>query len=163
MKQKEKDFCRLMTILADPARAAREAGYPNPDKEWPALLERDDIVDEIRRRMKKIRSVYKSTAVCGLYRLAYGDVSDALTLVYSDYVNEDKLKALDLMCVSEIKKTDKGIEIKFCDRMKAIEKLNEILGTEEVTGTASGLLDAMRKSADAIEGWSRTQVSRSEL
>ena len=43
MKPREKDFCRLMTAYADPLKAAREAGYKNPDRASIELMTRDDI------------------------------------------------------------------------------------------------------------------------
>ena len=150
MKPKEKEFCRLMTIYADPIKAAREAGYPHPEKAWSALSAKEEIVSDIRRRCENIRSVYENTAICGLYKLAYGGVSDALTLLYREDLSEDDLQSLDLRNVSEIKRTDKGIEVKFCDRIKAVDKLQELLGNGSGQGNGSGLLDAIMTSAEAL-------------
>lgn len=150
MKPREKEFCRLMTVTADPIKAAREAGYKNPERIWPELAAREEIVSEIRRRCENIRSVYEHTAVCGLYKLAYGGVSDALTLLYRDDLSEGDLRSLDLRNISEIKRTDKGIEIKFCDRIKAVDKLRELLSSVSEQGNGSGLLDAILMSAEAL-------------
>ena len=149
MKPKEKEFCRLMAVSADPVRAAREAGYRHPGRDWSKLVTREEIAAEIRRQCENIRSIYESTAMCGLYRLAYGGVGDAVTLLYRKDFSEEELRALDLRNVSEIKRSDKGIEIKLCDRIKAIDKLQELLGN----GTHScgaGLLDAIMQSAQAL-------------
>ena len=150
MKPREKEFCRLMTVTADPIKAAREAGYKNPERIWPELAAREEIVSEIRRRCENIRSVYEHTAVCGLYKLAYGGVSDALTLLYRDGLSEEDLRMLDLRNVSEIKRTDKGVEIKFCDRIKAVDKLQELLNGGSGQDSGSGLLDAILTSAEAL-------------
>ena len=150
MKPKEKEFCRLMTVYADPIRAAREAGYKHPEKSWAELASEEEIVSEIHRLCSNMRSIYENAAVCGLYRLAYGGVSDALTLIYRENLSDRELSALDLTNVSEIKKTDKGIEVKFCDRIKAIGALSQILGTQTTEGEGSGLLDAIRMSARAL-------------
>lgn len=139
-----------MTVYADPIRAAREAGYKNPQAALSDLTAREEIVSEIRRRCENMRSIYENTAICGLYRLAYGGVSDALTLVYKDNLSEKEMRALDLTNVSEIKRTDKGIEVKFCDRIKAIDKLQEVLGSGTEQKTGSGLLDAILLSAEAL-------------
>ena len=152
MKPKEAEFCRLMTVYADPVTAAREAGFKHPERAWTELSARKEIVGEIRRRCENIRSIYESTAICGLYRLAYGGASDALTLLYRDELSEDDLNLLDLRNVSEIKRTDKGIEIKFCDRIKAIDKLHELCGSGAEQGQGTGLLDAIRLSAQALAG-----------
>lgn len=149
MKPREREFCRLMTVNADPIKAAREAGYRHPEKAWSELSANEEIVSEIRRRCENIRSVYEHTAICGLYKLACGGVSDALTLLYREDLSEDKLRSLDLRNVSEIKRTDKGVEIKFCDRIKAIDKLQELTGGT-VRGNGSGLLNAILTSAEAL-------------
>ncbi|WP_407383832.1 terminase small subunit [Ruminococcus sp.] len=150
MKPREKEFCRLMTVYADPIRAAREAGYKKPERAWSELAAREEIVSEIRRRGENIRSIYESTAACGLYRLAYGGVSDALTLVFRDRLSEDDLGTLDLRSISEIKRTDKGVEIRFCDRIKAAERLAALFSTDAEQGGSTGLLDAIRLSAEAL-------------
>ena len=150
MKPKEKEFCRLMTVYADPIRAAREAGYKHPEKSWAELASEEEIVSEIRRLCSNMRSIYENAAVCGLYRLAYGGVSDALTLIYREDLSDRELSALDLTNVSESKKADKGIEVKFCDRIKAIGALSQISGTQTTEGGGSGLLDAIRMSARAL-------------
>jgi len=150
MKPKEKEFCRLMTVYTDPVKAAREAGYKHPEITWAKLAGDDEVVSEIRRLCSNMRSVYEDAAVCGLFRLAYGGVSDALKLVYRDHLSERELSALDLMNVSEIKKTDKGIEVKFCDRIKAVGALSEILRSQMKEGEGSGLLDAIMLSAQAL-------------
>ena len=150
MKPREKEFCRLMTVYADPVRAAREAGFKQPEKAWAELSAREEIVSEIRRRSENIRSIFESTAVCGLYRLAYGGVSDALTLALQENPGEVDLRSLDLRNVSEIKRTDKGVELRFCDRIKAADKLQELLSGDAEQDGAAGLLDAIRLSAEAL-------------
>ena len=63
----------------------------------------------------------------GLRRLAFGEIKDAVTLLFADE-NEimEKLPDLDLFCVSEIKRPKGGgMEIKFFDRIKALERLRD--------------------------------------
>ena len=139
-----------MTVYADPIRAAREAGYKHPEDAWSELSAREEIVSEIRRRCENIRSIIESTAVCGLYGLAYGGVSDALTFISREIIREEELQALDLRNVAEIKRTDKGVELKFCDRLKAVDKLQELLHADGKQGGGSGLLDAILLSAEAL-------------
>lgn len=150
MKPREKEFCRLMTVTADPLKAAREAGFQHPERVWSELFAREEIVSEIRRRCENIRSVYEAAAICGLYRLAYGGVSDAMTLLFREDLSEEDLRKLDLRNVSEIKRSDKGIEVRFCDRIKAIDKLHELLGSDTERENGSGLLDAILSSAQAL-------------
>ena len=149
MKKKEKEFCRQMTVTADPVRAARQAGYRRPEKSAAQLLAREDIAEEIRRLCANLRSIYESTALCGLYRLACGGVGDALVPVFSENLLPEELGDLDLSCVSEIKRTDKGVEVKLCDRIKAMDKLFELIGAPGEQGTGS-LMEAMVLSAEAL-------------
>lgn len=162
MKPREREFCRLMTVYADPMRAAEEAGYKHPEKAWSQLMTRGEISREISRLSENIRSIYESTALCGLYRLAYGGVSDPLALIYREDFTPEELSSLDLINVSEIKRTkDKSIEIKFFDRIKAMDKLNEILISDGEKNGSGGLLDAILRSAEAIG--SRSEVSSDGL
>ena len=63
----------------------------------------------------------------GLFNLAFGDISDAVSLLYlSDEEALERLPKLNLFNVSEIKRPKGGgMEIKFFDRIKACEKLRE--------------------------------------
>lgn len=66
----------------------------------------------------------------GLRRLAFGDISDAILLLFA---NEEeimqKLPNFNLYNISEIKRPKGGgMEIKFFDRIKALEKLRETEG-----------------------------------
>lgn len=67
--------------------------------------------------------------VCeGLKHLAFGEIKDAIYLLFADE-NEiaEKLPSLDLFNISEIKRPKGGgMEIKFFDRIKALEKLRDI-------------------------------------
>ncbi len=65
----------------------------------------------------------------GLSRLAFGEISDAVSLLYmSDEEALKRLPELNLFNVSEIKRPKGGgMEIKFFDRLKACERLGERL------------------------------------
>lgn len=63
----------------------------------------------------------------GLRRLAFGDIQDAVLLLFADE-NEiiERLGTFNLYNISEIKRPrGGGMEIKFFDRIKALEKLRE--------------------------------------
>lgn len=63
----------------------------------------------------------------GLRRLAFGEIRDAVTLLFADE-NEimERLPGLDLFNISEIKRPKGGgMEIKFFDRIKALERLKD--------------------------------------
>lgn len=73
-------------------------------------------------------------AVSGYERLAFGNVTDAVKLMFSD--SPENLENYDLFNVAEIKRPkDNSMEIKFFDRLKALEKL-EFLGRPDKTNTS---------------------------
>lgn len=98
------------------------------------------------RRKKSIEDRVKE----GLCDLAFGTVSDAISLLYlTDEEALEKMPKLRLQNVSEIKRPKTGgMEIKFFDRIKACEKLLE----REQTTQDSGLsfYQALEKSASNI-------------
>lgn len=84
----------------------------------------------------------------GLGRLAFGNIQDAITLLFE---TEDSILSalpyLDLFNVSEIKRQKGGgMEIKFFDRLKAFEKLREMMDADEKQSCTS-FYDALEKSA----------------
>ena len=79
--------------------------------------------------------------------MAFGGVSDALRLLYTECPTEKELNEMDLFMISEIKKPKDGmLEIKFFDRLKALEKLGG--QQDEGTGVA-GLFDAIARGAQS--------------
>lgn len=86
-------------------------------------------------------------AASGYYRLAFGSIADAVSLLFTDSPSKEELNKMDLFSVSEIKRPKDGsMEIKFFDRLKALEHLES--ETEEET-TARDFFDAIGKSADS--------------
>lgn len=87
----------------------------------------------------------------GFRRLAFGDIQDAVKLLFETEENIlSSLPSLDLFNISEIKRQKGGgMEIKFFDRIKALEKLREITGADE-RQTALSFYDALEKSAGRI-------------
>lgn len=84
----------------------------------------------------------------GLRRLAFGDIQDAVTLLFeSDENILNMLPGLDLFNISEIKRPKGGgMEIKFFDRIKALEKLAGIADADEKQ-SAFSFYEALEKSA----------------
>lgn len=88
-----------------------------------------------------------------LDRLISGRINDAVILARADpeTLTEDDIRRLDLYNVSELK-FGKGVcEIKFADRLKAIEKLHEIRSGMAADGEAKSFFDAIGMAADAPE------------
>ncbi|MCR4614802.1 MAG: terminase small subunit [Clostridiales bacterium] len=114
------------------------------------LLLREDVRNEIR----KISCPVSSEEICAGYRrLAFGSVADAVKLMYADEMPDtESLEKLDLFNVSDIKRPKGGgIEIKFFDRLKALEHLEDMNGQLASSG-AVPFYDALEHSARALNG-----------
>ncbi|MBR3148961.1 MAG: hypothetical protein IKF64_02235 [Eubacterium sp.] len=96
------------------------------------------------RRKKSTKEVIEN----GLMKLATGDISDAVSLLYlSDEEAMERLPKLNLFNVSEIKRPKGGgLEIKFFDRIKAFERLGESSTADNSEGL--GFYQALEKSIE---------------
>ncbi len=101
--------------------------------------------------MPKGKRITKKEIGDGLRRLAFGDITDAVKLLYESEENIIcELGSLDLFNVSEIKKPKGGgTEIKFFDRLKAIDRLAE-LANEQDGERKSSIFDALEKGASNV-------------
>ena len=119
-------FCSQYINTGNAKEAAILANYKtNPEQKGIALLTDKKIAQEIERlyEEKKKNLMYK--ACVGYERLAFGSIADAVKLLFMEAVNFGALNEMDLFNVSEIKKKDNVVEIKFFDRLKALEKLEQ--------------------------------------
>ena len=88
-------------------------------------------------------------ASVGYQRLAFGNISDAVSLLYMENPSRADLSSMDLFLVSEIKRPKDGsMEIKFFDRLKALEKLES--RQDDESGGVQSLFDAIDESAKAV-------------
>lgn len=148
LSKKETDFCRYYVRLRNLKEAAQKAGYTvMPEHSALRLLSKTHIRKKIIEFEKETRAD-ENLISAGLERLAFGSISDAVRLILSaDTDNSPDIDKYDLFNVSEIKYTcGKGMEIKFFDRLKALEKLSEI----SESGTQSSALsfyEAIERSA----------------
>ena len=149
MKHREEEFCLQMAALGDPVEAARRAGYQHPEDAWPKLIVREDIAERTRQASATARRMLEEGAVTALYRMVTADQSDAFRLLYADPVGGRLPAELNLSGVSEVKRTDKGVELKFFDRMKLLTALSDKSGSGH-DGGESGLIEAIRLSAKAL-------------
>ena len=96
-----------------------------------------------RRKMTAQQQIEK-----GLSELAFGSCSDAIKLLFmSDEEIMQRLPKLKLINISEIKRPKGGgMEIKFFDRIKALERL----GTDKISDSDSSIsfYEALEKSAN---------------
>ena len=158
LTKREKEFCRVFAVTGDSVTAALKAGYTDPDECGMRLLPRKEIADEIARNAQNVHAAMKAASASGLWRLAFGDHSDAIRLCASSERDVFGSRDLDLFGISEVKATDKGVEMRFFDRVKAIEKLREILGTEDRGASPSGLIEALREGAQSLREEDRNGI-----
>lgn len=146
---KEKTFCNCFVSSGSADEAAYNAGFVrNPKRSGEELLCREDIADEIKRLGKCRTSSLSEIATVGYRRLAFGKISDAVSLLYMENPSREQLEHMDLFLVSEIKRPKDGsMEIKFFDRLKALEKLTD---DSEKEDRAIPFYDAIAKGAEAL-------------
>lgn len=149
LSEREKLFCINYANCMDAEQAAISAGYrKNPLQKGQGLLSRSDIADEIARICDTYERVQSYAQILGYSRLAFGDIADTVALLYMDKPSKEQLSNMDLFMVSEIKKLKDGaMEIKFVDRLKALEKLTQSSVDRHSPG---GLMDALREGADSL-------------
>ena len=148
LKKKELDFCRWYTRLQNPKEAARKSGYTVlPEYRGINLLSKKQIISKIKE-FEKENQTDSSLVSAGLSRLAFGSISDAVKLILSANSDNPPLPdTLDLFNVSEIKFTSgKGMEIKFFDRLKALEQLSK-LSESTLNSSALSFYEALERSA----------------
>lgn len=129
MKQIDiKDFALFFSRTRNAAEAAIAAGI-SPLR---ARIEGVRLLSDRRTRRQleaadKQRDKERFEVRAGLERLAYGRVNDAAALAFAEEITPHMLAEADLFNVSEIKRIKGGgVEIKFFDRQKALEKLEEL-------------------------------------
>lgn len=127
LTEREYCFCYHYISTGNAKEAAILAGYTTePERKGMRLLSKRSIKDKIDQLYEEKKKTLCYKACVGYERLAFGNVSDAVKLLYIDSVNGTMLEKMDLFNVSEIKKPKDGaMEIKFFDRLKALEKLEK--------------------------------------
>ncbi len=151
LTEKELLFCAYYADGGDARGCAARAGFSvMPQRSAAKLLAREDIraeISRLEREKKAVGSVEK-----GLLRLAFGSVADAMKLMMCENsMTAEEIERLDLFNVSEIKRPKGGgLEIKFFDRIKALERLEKLGGGEE--NTQSSFIKALSDGAKMLSG-----------
>lgn len=153
LTEKEKLFCLYFSVSRNARSAAAKAGYAIfTERNSVKLMKREEIRKEIER-IDRTKIVSTDEVIAGYRQLAFGSVADSIKLIYSDE-NPDKLETenLDLFNVSEIKRPKSGgLEIKFFDRMKALEHLEQLSNADRNDDSALPFYMALEKSAAALK------------
>lgn len=148
IRPQERCFCIWYAMLCNVQEAALHAGYSQEEalERGVLLLQRDDCRAFIHRVLETL-SLRSSAAqvMAGLERLAFGSCNDAARLVFAaDSLSPAELAKLDLFGVSEIKRDKNGgVEVKLCDRQKAMEQILSYSNHTESQSQADALLTAL--------------------
>ncbi|MEG1886732.1 MAG: terminase small subunit, partial [Oscillospiraceae bacterium] len=130
--------------------AAAKSGMLFPDKNGLRLLAMPKIKQEIERICKRDPPIGEISD--GLRRIAFGSICDAVRLGMAE-PGTLKIEELDLFSVSEIKfQIGKGVEIKFFDRIKALEKLSALETNSNDENSSAPFYNAIMKGAESLEG-----------
>ncbi len=128
LNKKEMLFCHYYIDTGNSKEAAILAGYKTyPERKGAELLSNNKITEKIEGLYleKKKNLMHKATS--GYERLAFGNISDSIKLLFYENLNSKDLDKMDLFNIAEIKKPKDGaMEIKFFDRIRALEKLEQI-------------------------------------
>ncbi len=150
LTEKERLFCAYYAEDGDARGCAARAGFVvAPRRSAARMLAREEIRNEIER-LEKEKKANTALVEKGLRRLAFGSVADALKLMLcEETMTAEEIEKLDLFNVSDIKRPKGGgLEIKFFDRLKALERL-EKLGTGE-ENTQSSFVQALSEGAKLL-------------
>ena len=128
LKKKEIAFCHQYLKTGNPKEAAILSGYnSNPETKAMYLLSKPEICRKINELYKEKKKNFIYRATIGYERLAFGNISDAIRLIFAEKLNFDEIEKMNLFNIAEIKKPrDGALEIKFFDRLRALEKLEQI-------------------------------------
>ncbi|HJB26924.1 MAG TPA: terminase small subunit [Firmicutes bacterium] len=152
-KQRERLFCRYYLISLDAQQAAKQAGLPRPGETGPLLLTDVGIQEYLKELEDENKHLLMAQAIEGYRRLAFSSAQDAIHLLDREF-DPKNAENLDLFSVSEIKTSPSGVQIKFFDRQKALDKLYDLAEAREENSTApplvDSLCDAIAKGAQAL-------------
>ena len=149
MREREWLFCKYSAMNLSPREAAARSGYKNPEKSGLKLLRKKRVLSAVESMTSNLPT--KREVANGLRRLAFGSISDIIRLMKSEDISDIDLDSLDLSLVSELKfPKGGGVEVKLCDRIKALQLLSE-LSEDEDAPDISDFFSALSRSAENIK------------
>ncbi len=151
LSKAERLFCRWYCATGNARESAARAGFVDrPEEKGLELLTKERIICELKSGMERERELLRLKAMKGLERIAFGSVSDSVRLICGG-AQISELDSLDLFLISEIKKPKDGaMEIKFFDRLKALERLAQ--DCENDSSSAAPFFNALNEAARAVGG-----------
>lgn len=127
LTKKELTFCKLYVEIGNAEEAAKIAGCKiNPQKKAAEYLSKDAITKTLKKMFIEKKKNLAIKTLLGYEHLAFGNISDCIKLLFSENLKFSEFSKMNLFNISSIKKSkDGGMEIKFFDRIQALQKLEE--------------------------------------
>ena len=149
MKEIQEDgrFCRAYLRTMDPERAAAEINR----RDGYTMLGRKTTQQHLEQmRSAAAATVKREDVLRQLAKLAFGGAEDAVRLALER--GETAPEGLELSAVSELRVTEKGVEVKLVDRVRALETLWRLLG-ESGGAQQDELYRALTELGGGTEDW----------
>ena len=107
----------------------------------------------IEKEEKERRELRREDVLEALRRIALSRPNAAVELAYMDSPSRRTIQGLDLWAVSEFKRNSAGaVEIRFLDRVKALDTLGAMLGGGEASEAAE-FFRALGEMSGEDEAW----------
>lgn len=142
MTEAERQFARAYALTGDLATSSQILG--GDSLAGAAALEKAPVRQQVERTWRALHADPDGLVQAGLMRLAFGQYGNVLPLLLEDTPTAETWAQADVFGVSSIKR-DKagGIEIRFCDRLEALQALYTAYGQGERQATGQAFLDAL--------------------
>ncbi|MGI6168258.1 MAG: terminase small subunit [Christensenellales bacterium] len=132
LSERQKLFCFFYLQSFNARMAAIKAGYSSRSHDAPWRLMRNEkvlqAIGELKREMVE-KAHLDAEDVLGMYvKIAFADILDYVKIQGSGkdtFLEVNSLEKVDGQLVEEISASARGIRLKLCDRMKALEKLEK--------------------------------------
>lgn len=124
--QESTRFCSAYLRTMDPERAAAESGQTDG---YTMLGKKSTQRELARIRRSAAAQLTQEDILRKLAQLAFGQVEDTVRLALCR--GEADVGTLDLSAISELRVTEKGVEVKLVDRIRVLETLWNLLDSSE--------------------------------
>lgn len=154
LTQRQKNFLLNFILYRNVVEAGVVSGFPR-EKAFMLgieILKTRGATEFLNETAKIIDEAVGNVAKSGLDRIVTARVNDAVALAFSeDTITMQEIGGLNLDCVAEIKRPKGGgCEIKFFDRLKAVESVYDMNNSAKSEDTAQSFFNAFNVSKSSI-------------
>lgn len=143
----EQAFCRAYLACMDAQRAARAVGA----EDGFALLRKKSVQSTLAK-MRGGEGICREDVLRRLGEIAFARANDAVKLVVGEGMTAEEIDALELGALAEFKRgTNGAFEVKFFDRVKALELLCTLLGGGDEGSAAAEFFRSLGEEDGAWE------------